>query len=66
MLNAIRAKCLGKGPIKELKEDLINLIKRINDFGTERKDLELKFKTLFRMADGGIRDVNASGSIIAA
>ena len=65
LFNAIRAECLGKEQNEDLKKKLNSLKSRINDFGAERNDFDIKFKKLYDMADGKIRDVNAAESITA-
>ena len=59
LFNAIRAKCLGRNADEALKQKLINLKARITDAGNEQNEFEQKFKKLFDMANGRIRDVNA-------
>ena len=58
LFNAIRAKCLGRNADSDLKNKLNNLKNRITDAGSEQSDLNNKFKKLYDMADGKIRDVN--------
>ena len=60
LFNAIRAKCLGRNADSDLKNNLNNLKSRISDAGSEQNDFNSKFKKLYDMADGKIRDVNAA------
>ena len=61
LFNAIRAKCLGRNADKELKGKLNNLKNRISYNEYEKSDFLSKFNSLYKMADGQIRNVdNAS------
>ena len=55
LYNAFRAKCLGKDKNEDLKDKLNNLKRRINGQGN---DFDQKFKELFNMADGSLRNIN--------
>lgn len=60
LVNAIRAKCLGRNADSDLKNMLNNLRSRIIDVGNEINDFNTKFNTLFKMADGQLCNVNAA------
>ena len=66
LFNAIRAECLGKEKNENLKKKLNSLKNRISIPGSKRNDFDSKFKKLFDMADGKIRNVNTAESITAA
>jgi hypothetical protein len=60
LFNSIRAKCLGRNADSELKNKLNDLKSRITDAGYDINDFLNKYKKLYDMADGKIRDVNAA------
>ena len=55
---AIRAKYLGRKADIDLKNKLNNLRNRITVVASEKNDFNEKFKILYDMADGKLRDVN--------
>ena len=58
LFNAIRAKCLGRKTDIDIKNKLNNLRNRITVVASEKNDFNEKFKILYDMADGKLRDVN--------
>ena len=65
LFNAIRAECLGKEKNEDLKKKLDSVKSKMSDYGAEKEDFEIKFKKLYDMADGKIRDVKSAESITA-
>jgi len=49
--------------MKIWKKKLVSLKSKISDYGAEKEDFEIKFKKLYDMDDGKIRDVKSAESI---